>query len=291
MGLLITKELLDEYNACESGKKYMDRFYPQGASCIDLIHDKHIPIDFLHWGFRMLPVSADEITEYEKRVELEKCFGYFECQRCKDSRNILKSKDVENSFLVCISDNVVNSSNVMSCSNIKDCVDVFYSVQLRDCSQVMNGRSLENCHNVHLGSYSKNCVGLVRSEFCFNSQNILNSKQMESCDFCADCANLKNSLFCFQVDGGENLIFNKPASPEIIEMARTEFEQLGDDSLTISSCWDPQYIMLAPKVNIDPRDLFADFPDSLWEFVSHLPNFNPQILYNITFLSRLLEQN
>ena len=57
--MFITNEILERYNACESGKKIFNRLYPNGVEIIDLLDNRHIPDEILHWGAEYLPVSAE----------------------------------------------------------------------------------------------------------------------------------------------------------------------------------------------------------------------------------------
>lgn len=284
----IDMNLLDKYGACEQGKKYMARFYPDGAECIDLIHDKHLPIDFLHWGFKMLPASKEEIAAYHERVELKNCSGVYECRRCENSESLISCSDVKNSRMIFTSDDVSDSLYVMGSSHIRSSQHIYFSNQMDDCEAAYQCKSLVGCSAAYGASYSKNSYGLAQCEFCFNSRNLISCKQMESCEFCVDCANLTNCIFCYGITEGENLIFNKPAPTSVIEMAKTEFGNLGHHLLNLCDEWCPPYLNLAPKMNIDPRQMFANFPAELWEFVKKLPNFDAQLLYNMTFLEQFI---
>ena len=62
--MFITADLLRKYGACEQGIKYIERFYPNGAEMIDVIRDRHISKDFLHWGREYLTHTPEELAAY-----------------------------------------------------------------------------------------------------------------------------------------------------------------------------------------------------------------------------------
>jgi hypothetical protein len=62
--MLITVDLLKKYKACDNGIKYIDRFYPNGVEMIDVIRDRHIPKEMLHWGREFLAHSEEELVAY-----------------------------------------------------------------------------------------------------------------------------------------------------------------------------------------------------------------------------------
>ena len=48
--MFIAPEMLRAHGACDQGIRYIERFYPYGAEAIDIIRDRHISKEFLHWG-------------------------------------------------------------------------------------------------------------------------------------------------------------------------------------------------------------------------------------------------
>lgn len=288
MSLYITKELLEQYKACEQGIKFMDRFYPDGADCITLLNDKHVPIDFLHWGYKVLPVETEDMERYRERMELVDCRNCFESRRCTNSRQIIHSEDCADSLFVFSSQKVNKSTNVINSTQVDDSEDIYNSTGIEHSAALYGCTNLTDCSGAYRSRYSKKSQGLFTSTFCFNCRNIINSTQVEDSQFCAGCNNIKNCLFCFGVKDSENLVFNAPASPAVIEMAKKEFERLGATALNISDNWHPDYLAVVPSINIDPREWFSRFPNMFWEFVTNLPNYDPKILYSLTFLDRFL---
>ena len=63
--MFLTIDVLRRLNACEQGIKYVERFYPNGVELVDIINDRHINKDFLHWGREYLTVNATEMEAYK----------------------------------------------------------------------------------------------------------------------------------------------------------------------------------------------------------------------------------
>ena len=90
--MFLTLETLKRLNACEQGTKYIERFYPNGAELIDIINDKHISKEFLHWGREHLTVSEEELRAYchACRIETQKATGTV--KMCVIANTLLKVK-------------------------------------------------------------------------------------------------------------------------------------------------------------------------------------------------------
>lgn len=291
MALRITEKLLDKYHACDAGVKLMKRFYPDGADSIEVINDNRIPISFLHWGYNMLPIGREEVEAYLSRVGIKGCESFYECEDCTDSKSVVSSKGIHNSSYIFNCLEVEESQVISGSSKVNKSRDIYNSKQITRCEKISNCTSLTDCKGSTFSSYSRNSEGLYQSEFCFYCRNLINCKQMLDCEFCANCSNLKNSLFCFGIENGENLIFNKPASDAVIEMARAEFQNLPGGRLLhlTDDFWTPKAFNINPTLIVDYREMYSSFSEEFWEFVTHLPNFDSQLLYNITFLSRFIQ--
>ena len=92
--MFITVELLKKHKACTSGIKYISRFYPNGAEMIDIIRDRHIPKEMLHWGRKSLACSEEELMAYAQVCNIVNTEGYWYSQDVFDSKHIIKSKQV-----------------------------------------------------------------------------------------------------------------------------------------------------------------------------------------------------
>lgn len=90
--MFITVELLKKYKACDNGIKYIDRFYPNGVEMIDVIRDRHIPKEMLHWGREFLTHSEEELVAYMQACNIVNTEGYWYSQDVRDSKYVIKSK-------------------------------------------------------------------------------------------------------------------------------------------------------------------------------------------------------
>ena len=62
--MLITVEVLQNNNACKQGVDFVSKFYPNGVEMIDLIKDKRVSREMLHWGRQHLTHTQEELDAY-----------------------------------------------------------------------------------------------------------------------------------------------------------------------------------------------------------------------------------
>ena len=67
---MITAQDLIKHKANQHGVDYIQRFYPEGAEIADLLKDKHISKEFLHWTRLNFPYTEEEKTMYEARMNI-----------------------------------------------------------------------------------------------------------------------------------------------------------------------------------------------------------------------------
>jgi hypothetical protein len=66
--VLTTLEDLERLKACENGKRFIARFYPNGFEVEKLVTERHIPDDFLHWARENLYCSEEVLEKYRARL-------------------------------------------------------------------------------------------------------------------------------------------------------------------------------------------------------------------------------
>ena len=96
---------------------------------------------------------------------------------------------------------------------------------------------------------------------------------------------MKNSLFCLNLDGKECHIFNKPISKIMYENVNFQFSKYITLPLRMISINDEN--LVSTQVNNFSK-FFEDLPSDFWQWVKTLPNYDPEILYSMTFNSTLL---
>ena len=68
--MILTKEILEKYDACSQGVKWFERTFPNGGELIDVINHRYTDKQFLHWGFTNLTVSEEEKAAYYKKLNI-----------------------------------------------------------------------------------------------------------------------------------------------------------------------------------------------------------------------------
>ena len=125
--MLITTEVLRKHKGCEQGIKYIERFYPEGAEIMTLIRDRHINKEFLHWGREHLSVTDEELAAYCEVCRIVNTDGFWYSQDVRDSKYVIKSKNVEGSTSIFESNDIVDSTDVVGGENIEYSHQIFYS--------------------------------------------------------------------------------------------------------------------------------------------------------------------
>ena len=210
-------EDLQNNHACEEGIKYIERFYPNGAELIDIIRDRHISKEFLHWGRKSLPVSEEEIAAYHEvcgivdseRVSestlVVECLNVDGCKNIQSSSNVFGSEDVKTSTDVVDSKTVENSKQVFASSNIIDCERIYL------CDNITSSFNICSSEDI-----SKSSV-VFQSKSVFASSFVIECEDAKVIYLCKNCKNIKNSLLSYGINNSEYCIFNKPVSKERFE--------------------------------------------------------------------------
>ena len=72
--MFLTKEILESKNACIMGIKWLDRYFPKGGEVMEIMSHRHIPSDFLHWGYNhLLKESSEEERQFLQEKLNIKC--------------------------------------------------------------------------------------------------------------------------------------------------------------------------------------------------------------------------
>ena len=101
--MFITVDTLQKRGACQEYLDFFQKHYPDGVEMLYMIEQEDIPYHALHWGYKWLDPSKEEVTAYWKRVA------------------VINSKGVDES------DHVTNSKIIVSSSRIADCRDIIDS--------------------------------------------------------------------------------------------------------------------------------------------------------------------
>lgn len=288
--MFITKETLEKYNACEQGIKFLEKYFPDGAEMLELIQTRHIPHDMLHWGYEHLNWNKDELDMYCKVLEIVDSEYFYSSEKLFDSSFITNSKGVYSSSFVFDSQNIRSSKYIYNSKDVDNSNIVSESSFVYDSKKIYNSANITNCSNmldIIYGLNSKNCI---RTKGAVESSEIFNSAATENCHFCASVDTLTNCLFCFDINDQENMLFNRPISEKVLTNIKTQYLNIMKDfSIQISEPIPEGSVNDKIKLNTDFCSYFSNIPQTFWNWVKTLPNYDAEIMYKITLNPVFLE--
>lgn len=292
--MFLTSDILKEYEACQQGIVWFERVFPQGAELVDVIHAKHVPYSFLHWGRLHLNSNDEERRAYEEVCEIKESTSVFECDH------------IESSTMVSGSSCVYNSAYIYGCNAIINCTDITDSTKITDSHHIINSTST---------LYSDYCIGsnnvkksqyILDSSFIINSHDIykgsliesssfvFNGKNLTNCGFVRDSGDLTNCLFCCGYNKKSYSIFNHEINTPQWEYLFEEYQsQIEPFHLEMFEEWDQENPEHGVTIHHSYLEMFEGFGDKLNDFVywvKHLPYYDSTLAYQITFLPQFLSK-
>lgn len=219
------------------------------------------------------------------------CNNYYNCENIQDSQYIVNSRNVDFSSFVHDSTDISHSSDVFKCDDVTNSTQIFHSQFIYNSEKVSDSTNIDNCINVLI---SKN---IYNSSSIYASENIMGSKELRHCDhvdfsyFCADSKNLKDCMFCIDLEGKEYHIFNKPVSKEIFEMIRKQYHrQMEKVELDyLREPW-PQNMLIPERPNpfVYHNKHYLQLDEKFWRWARSVPGYDANLLYRITLNFDLL---
>ena len=288
--MFLTIEILKKLNACEQGIKYIERFYPNGAELIDIINDKHISKEFLHWGREHLTVNNEELKAYCKACRIENTEGYWYSQDVRDSKYVVKSKDVENSASVFESMDIKDSTDIVGSENIESAHQIFYSSMVDTAQRIYKGQNISHSTNICDSTMVANSTSVINSCNVFNSSEIIKGISISESHFCQEVKNLKHCMFCYGFENAEYCIFNVPIEKSHYELIEKQYLKYLTEELSFIRAWPEDLVItqhIMPTRKFD--DWYSSISKKFWKWVRTLPFYDSMLLYNITMLPELLE--
>ena len=287
--MLITADLLRKYDAYEQEIKYIEQFYPSGIEMIDLIKDKNIDKDFLHWGREHLTHNDEELAAYCASCNIINTEGYWHSQDVKDSKNIVKSKKIEKSTSIFDSEEVLNSTDIVSSENIENCFQVFYSSMVDTSNKIIKGQNIIESTNICNSASVVRSVNVIDSNTVFDSSEIIKCNTVTNSYFCQDCINIKSCMFCKGLGGIEYHIFNKPVDEKMYKLFEKQYKKYLTEHLSFVQNWPHEMIVnqhIAPTRKFN--EWYHPISEKFWKWVRTLPGYDPMLLYNITMIPEFL---
>lgn len=297
--MYLTLDILERFGACDSGKKWFARYFPNGGELIDIISHKYATPEILHWGFHNFTTTPEEQEAYWVRLNVNvpnRCTIY-ESDNITDSCYVSRSSNITNSNFVFSSAEVSNSNDIMGSQTVEDSNQVFISEFVYGSNKVYYGKNITESTNIVNSDY------VVRSRSVMNSAVVTDScfvsaldsgrtKNIKNSAFIYECINMKRCMFCSGIDNGENLLFNKPIDADELDLIMKQLKSvLGDYSADYvrDGEWSGKEIPLkTPQIEHNLISQYSKLSEKFWRWVATLPNYDSQILYTIIWQARLL---
>ena len=284
--MFLTREILEKHEACKEGMAWFSRWFPDGTELINVINQRHVPFDFLDWGFMHLSTSDEE----KKR--------YFEVIKVTNSTSVVGSHNINESNMVADSDKVDHSAYVYYSKDVQDSADIRGSDRIERSQHIDHGSSVLDSIDVLRSSYTKESFNISHGSYIINCENIFDCALMTNCRYCLFCKNLSDSafcahcndcnhcLFCTDLTGAEYCIFNKPVQKVQWEFIFSELkERFAEKNMFLFNHCDIEDVNGTMAANNNYMKMFEPLFDSK-EYVSwvkNLPYYDEMIAYKITY--------
>lgn len=205
--------------------------------------------------------------------------------------------------MVVESKHIKNSKYIYFCENVENSEDVSYS------EDITEGKELYSCMGVTKSSktiFSNHITGsrlVATSNFIIDSANIFSSMLITRSNLIFSCQNVEDSLFavsckdsdhclfCFERTGAHYEIFNHSVSKTQWDFLFSEsFSQLAPHDLLLYNKWDPEDVNHGlVDYHIRNRLLEPVLNDQLIRWIKHLPFYDGQLAYQMTFHPSFLD--
>lgn len=281
--MFLTLDTLKRLGACGQGVKYFERFYPNGVEVIDIIGDRHINKEFLHWGRKHLDLTPEELQAYDKACRIENTEGYWYSLDVKNSKYIIKSKNIEGCIGVFSSSDVSNSRDISASDSVSDSSQIFYSSFIEESEKILKGQNIINSVNICNSTMVARSRNIIDSSNVFDSSEIVNCDTVSNSHFCQKCTDIKNCMFCEGLIDAEYYIFNKPVDKNYYELFEKQYKKYLTVLLDFVQDWPEEMMIeqfISPTRKFD--DWYHPISDKFWKWARTLPNFDSMLLYNIT---------
>ena len=283
--MFLTLEILEEKKACELGKIWMNKYFPNGGELVDIINHERVPADFLHWGYTYLNPTQDEKQKYWDKLNINcdnpktiyHSKNIFNSSHITDSRHvenssyISSSKNILNSVIVFGSGTISNSKQIFNSSMVNNSEKVYISTQINDSENILLSTNITNCQSV------MHCNTIIDSKFIQGNEdnkcnNIINSQ------FIINSNNLKNCLFCSNLNDAEYFCFNQQIDIIKFREYSTKIQEyLNNWNINYITDWG-YYEMPINFPIINQTDLlYKNLPQSFIEWICSLPEFDSNI--------------
>lgn len=213
------------------------------------------------------------------------CSHYYNCQNIQDSQYVVNSNGVDSSSFVHESTDVSHCSDVYRCDDVTNSSLVFDSQFVYDSEKIFGVTNAVKSCNVLTSARVYNSANIYVCSDINSCSELRHCDKMENSFFCADSKNLKNCLFCSNLDGKEYYIFNEPVSKEMFEIILKQYMRQTKD-LELDYLREPwpenMLIPSLPNPFAYHNKHYAQLNDKFWRWARSVPGYNVDLLYEIT---------
>ena len=213
------------------------------------------------------------------------CSNYYNCQNIQDSQYVVNSNGVDSSSFVHESTDVSHCSDVYRCDDVTNSSLVFDSQFVYDSEKIFGVTNAVKSCNVLTSARVYNSANIYVCSDINSCSELRHCDKMENSFFCADSKNLKNCLFCSNLDGKEYYIFNEPVSKEMFEIILKQYMRQTKD-LELDYLREPwpenMLIPSLPNPFAYHNKHYTQLNDKFWRWARSVPGYNVDLLYEIT---------
>ena len=284
--MIITLDQLVRAGACQEALNFFSKHYPDGVNAKAVIEKGHLPDHFYHWAYNELTVDPEDIEAYLKHMNIVDSEGVFDSRDVSNSTRVVRSQRVNHSYTIYKSTDVDNSSYVSGSD------DVRYSNYVCLSTFVENSKHINKSHNITDSTDVYDTTYAVSSHSIFVSRNVVNcydiryGENLSDCFMCVDCTNSNHLFCCHGVDNGEYMIFNEKVNEKQWQMIVNQYLRFAPIT-RIMEKWN-ELSAEAPPAIYNYSTHYLATPDKFWSWLRTLPNYTPQVVYNITFRRGIL---
>ena len=299
--MFLTLEYLEKNNACENGKKWFAKFFPDGAELTDILQHRaaRFSPEFLHWGYNHLVSTPEEREMYWQavKVDCENRDTIFQSDHVTNSEFISRSSNVEDSRYIFSSKKIKKSHAIISGNNVEDSSEIYTGEFIYESKRVINGNNITKSFNI------ANSSNVINSQSVLFGKNILNSKfviglfenvneNLDNCYFINKSKNLKNCMFCTESQDAEYMVFNKKVTQQQFDIYLRQLLQILENyNCDLTEEWPECNIPMNHPNIIERSDkYYNNLPEDFWNWVKTLPGYSARMLYKITFNPSLIKE-
>ena len=238
------------------------------------------------------------LEKVESKLLIIKTKNYYHIYDVTDSNYVFNSSQIKRSKSVFDSINIDNSFSILRSQNVKNSSFIYDSTYISDSTIIKDSKNINNSHNILKCAALLDCNDMYMSNSCTDSNYSHHCINSENLHLCVNCENTANALLCMNLKGdehpdGDYFIFNKLITKKFFDICMSQFAEIFKNiSLPLINIQDSKSSFVTePTQNLNHFYYYKNLPQCFYEWAESLPNYNAQILYNITLNQKILKNS